>query len=146
MGAGLNRTLSIWETNNATPIATISESGVRFEHVALSASGTLLAATTGVNGDVLLYDLNQPARPRRVTAIGQRGVTALTFSPDETMLALGDLRGFVTLVAVADPTQSHGSFRAHGSEIQALLFYPEDPILATASRDGTVRLWGFGPE
>lgn len=146
VGAGLNRTLSIWETNNATPIATISESGVRFEHVALSASGTLLAATTGVNGDVLLYDLSQPARPRRVTAIGQRGVTALAFAPDEATLALGDLRGFVTLVAVADPTQSFGSFNAHGSEIQALLYFPGESILATASQDGTVRLWGLGPE
>lgn len=145
VGAGAKATLSIWETNSATPVATISESGVRFERVALSASGKLLAATTGVNGDVLLYDLSQPARPRRLTAIAQRGVTALAFSPDETRLALGDLRGFVTIVDAADPTRSFGNFRAHGSTIQALLYFPDDRILATAAQDGTVRLWGYGP-
>jgi len=145
VGAGINRTLSIWATDNATPIATINETGVRWEKVALSASGNLLAATTGVNGDVLLYDLSQPTQPQRVATITQRGVTALGFSPDETQLALGDVRGFVTLVDSSDPTRSLGSFRAHGSEIQALLYFPDDLILATASQDGTVRLWGLAP-
>jgi len=145
VGAGINRALTIWATDGGTPVAIISESGVRFERVALSASGTLLAATTGINGDVLLYDLSQPTRPRRVTSIAQRGVTALAFSPDETQLALGDLRGVVTLIAVADPGQSLGNFQAHGSEIQALLYFPDNLILATASQDGTVRLWGVAP-
>ena len=61
--------------------------------VALSASRSLLAATTGVNGDVRLSDLGQPARPTLLATIAQRGVTAQAVSPDEALQALGDQRG-----------------------------------------------------
>ena len=39
--------------------------------------------------------------------------------------------------------QERISFRAHDAEIDALAFHPTAPIIATASADGSVKLWDY---
>lgn len=139
---GTARSIEIWNTTDARLAATIRESGVMFDHVALDPEGRRLAASAGWNADVRVYDLTQGANPDVLVAIAQRGVTALAYSPDGTQLAIGDLSGRVTLLATQDPTTVLAGFNAHGSAIQALAYFADATVLATAGDDGTLRLWG----
>ncbi len=139
---GTSRSIEIWNATDGRLAATIAESGVMFDRVALDPEGRRLAASSGWNSDVRIYDLTQGARPGVLTTISQRGVTALAYSPDGAQLAVGDLRGRVTVLVAEAPTTVIATIDAHGSGIQALLYFPDNALLATAGDDGTVRLWG----
>ncbi len=72
-------------------------------------------------------------------------INALAVSPDERLLAFagGDRYAyFVHTEPQPDGRiQERNFFRAHDGEIGALAFHPTQPILATASVDGSVKFW-----
>ena len=126
--------------------------------VAFSPDGRLLAAGDGAS-QVTLWDTDtsQPVRLLRgwppeahevVRAIG-----SLAFSPDGTRLAVG--LGMPTMsvgdygrqaVKVWDPRTGNevDMWEAHSNTIAGLAFAPDGGRLATASHDGTVKLWEAG--
>ena len=72
-------------------------------------------------------------------------INALAVSPDERWLAFagGDRNIYlVQTEPLPDGSFKEGSFfRAHDGEIGVVAFHPTQPILATASADGSVKLW-----
>ncbi|NBV86510.1 MAG: hypothetical protein EBS01_09690, partial [Verrucomicrobia bacterium] len=69
-------------------------------------------------------------------------VQALARSPDHGILAVS---GGDRSIYFFDPQtlEAKGAFRAHDDEIGALAFHPSLPILASASSDGSVKLWNY---
>jgi hypothetical protein len=68
------------------------------------------------------------------------GVTSLTFSPDGLLLAGGVGTEIVLWNVITQGEVAHLS--GHAGSITALAFSPDGLTLASASVDGTVRLWG----
>jgi len=112
--------------------------------IAISADGRWLAliqaSANSLRPDIAirLWDLEMgqelPSLPEN------RQVRCLEFSPDGTVLAVGDGNGVVKLWKVA--TRNFIRLFAHESPVLSLAFSPDSQILATGSADQhSIRLW-----
>jgi WD40 repeat protein len=111
-----------------------------------SPSGDLLAVAAP-DGSVRLWNVSDPARPRRHGAAfpaGARETTALAFSPDGRLLAAVGSDHVVRLWDLTDPTKPRFLGRpitTSGTGITRLAFSPDARLLATVNADGTTSLW-----
>ncbi|MBV8995064.1 MAG: WD40 repeat domain-containing protein, partial [Pseudonocardiales bacterium] len=116
--------------------------------VAFAPDGRVLA-TASLDGTVLLWDLTDPAEPRRFgapltghtaavysVAFGWDGRTLGTASLDKTAL-LWDLTD------LNRPRQLGAPLTGHTDAVTAAAFAPNGRTLATASSDETVRVWNI---
>jgi len=110
--------------------------------LAFSPKGGVLA-TFGPHIPIVFWDIGKS----RGVAPFNWEATALTFSPDGTLVAAGRQSGSVT-VFDAVTFQEHVSFRAGQGVIQALVFAPDGKSLATTdgSLDCLVRIWDIPSE
>jgi WD40 repeat protein len=114
--------------------------------VAFSADGRTLAAGSD-DGAVLLWDVANPADPRRVGGLlaGHGGlVSSVAFSADGRTLAAGSDDGTVLLWEVgdpADPRRLGGPLAGHSGPVSSVAFSGDGRTLATGSADNTVILW-----
>ncbi|MFE5214080.1 MULTISPECIES: WD40 repeat domain-containing protein [unclassified Streptomyces] len=154
----------LWDPVTGQPAgAPIAGSKNRVRAVAFSPDGTLLAAG-GEDGMVRLWD-PVTGQPVSVPLTGHRGsVRAVAFSPDGTLFATSGDGGTVRLWERREPLQprraaaeplgmralSHALQEGRpvalpalgtGSPVLTVAFSPDGTLLATGSRDGTVRLW-----
>jgi WD40 repeat protein len=68
------------------------------------------------------------------------GVTAVAFSPDGQILALGSPDGNVRLWRVSDGSLA-GTLAGHADAVSSVAFSPDGQTLASGSWDNSVRLW-----
>src|SRR5262249_46052105 len=66
-------------------------------------------------------------------------------SPDDRWIASGSQNGKVTIWDAASG-RKRLSFPAHANHVRSVAFSPDGHLLATASWDGTVKVWRFDPE
>lgn len=88
--------------------------------------GTLVS----VGGSTLFWDVTTPAQPKRTSTV-QGGFYQAAFSPDGHVLANSD-----RLLDLRDL-----SLATHDDVVTSLAFGPGGHLLASASWDGTARLW-----
>jgi len=89
-------------------------------------------------GHVQLLDLRTGTVVPFQTQSGE-GVTALVFSADAQLLAAG--LGSAVRLWDANSGESRGQLTNHTDEVRALAFTPDSRQLASASGDGTIRIW-----
>ncbi len=111
--------------------------------VAFSLPDGELLASTGGDKTIRLWDVSDPAAPVQVGTplVGHSAVIqSVTFSPDGTMLSASD----DGTVAVWNPTATQHLarvLRGHTQPVQDVAFSPNGTLVASASNDGTIRLW-----
>jgi WD40 repeat protein/serine/threonine protein kinase len=85
------------------------------------------------------YELKLLQGPDFLDSVG-----ALTFSPDGRLLAAAYRQSSYVRLWDTGTWTELGLLQGHGQKVNALVFAPDSEILATASDDGTVRLWQVG--
>ena len=111
---------------------------VAVNDVAWSADGSSLAAAAG--GMVTVFDAKMGRRSGRVE-VSQEDIFSTRFSPDGTLLAVGNVAGEVTLWDTRTWAQSGSTITGHNGFVLTVGFSPDGRVLATSSTDGTVRLF-----
>jgi WD40 repeat protein len=114
--------------------------------VAFALDGRTLA-TGSADNTVILWDLTDPGRPRKLGAslTGHTGaVTSVAFAPDGRTLATGSADNTVILWDLTDPSRPHrlGSpLIGHTGSVTSMALTPDGQTLITGSADSTVILW-----
>lgn len=110
-----------------------------------------LAVTIDTGGAVAILDAADPDRMVAVVSIGSDQPAVLAVSPVARRLAVGTPEGRVVVLQTdlqAEPRERLKKLvsedRAHSADVTAADFSPDGGALATAGRDGRVRVWNLG--
>lgn len=125
-----DRTARVWDIaarGPARPPAVLPGHPAIVWSIAFSPDGTTLVT---VGGTTQFWDLAAPAEPKRTSTL-QGGFYQAAFSPDGHLLARSD-----QLLDLRDL-----SLATHDDVVTSLAFAPGGHLLASASWDGTARLW-----
>jgi WD40 repeat protein len=140
-----NKTIALWDAGNGTNLRALDSSPSEWIFApAFSPDGALLATasyTQGRNtqGQLLLWN---PSTGERLGSVENLSwPKCVSFNAAGTLIAVG---GTPTLYLVDPSTREiiHQVDRAHeNGAIQEVEFSPSGDLLATAGRDGTVKVW-----
>jgi serine/threonine protein kinase/WD40 repeat protein len=134
--AAAGRQIELWSLSANRLIASFPAlTGARVE---FSADGAWLLATVGGEARVGWPILSTPEK--RVLAGHQRGVPAVSFSPDGRLLASASKDQFLCLWDAATGQLLHRC-TGHTAPIEAVAFSPDSRLVATGDIAGVVRLW-----
>jgi WD40 repeat protein len=94
----------------------------------------------GRDGTLKVFSASDGSRPRGVWPCSSEPLTGVALSPDQRVAAVGAQDGAVTLFRL--PSGERFPRRGvHRGSVEALAFAPDGGLLATGSRDRTIRLW-----
>ncbi|MBL1082377.1 hypothetical protein JK359_10345 [Streptomyces actinomycinicus] len=127
---GWDHTARVWRIGGGSrtrPPAVLAGHTTIVWSVAFSPDGRTLAS---VGGPTLFWDVADPAHPKRVSTIPS-GAYQAAFSPDGRLFAASD-----RLLDLRDLSLGN-----HEDVVTSLAFAPGGHVLASASWDGTARLW-----
>ncbi|MER6763346.1 MULTISPECIES: nSTAND1 domain-containing NTPase [Amycolatopsis] len=137
-------TVRLWDlTNLRAPreVGAVPVSAGSVRSAELSPDGSLLALT-GPDHGTALWNVRDPAQPRRMSTVD--GQSRSAFSPDGRLLATADDRDYSpNLWEVSDPERPRrvSVLAGHTAAVTTLRFSPDGKLLATAGDDNTVLLW-----
>ncbi len=137
-----NNSLEVFAVKNGESLFKVAG---RFERAAFAGpNGRLVALTPhtlkAAAVEFHLHQLEGATGKVLATATNRFNVQALAVSPDRKLVALGGSDRAVHLFD-AETLRERPGFRAHDGDVGALTFHPAQPIIATASADGSVKVW-----
>ena len=141
VSASADGKVKLWNAESGTAAATLLDGHPhRLTAAALAAGGGTLAVGSA-GGGVLLWDLRQPTASLRTLGDG-RDVRAVALSPDGRLLAAGTASGLILLWDFGGAAPSPlPELTGHTAAVTSLAFGSQPGALASASLDGSVRLW-----
>lgn len=147
--AGDNAVVQLWDLTTGKPGLKLEGATDWLLAVAFSPDGKQIAAG-GHDGKVYVWDAatgkkqfdfaaNAPPPPNTPPP-DKNVVSALAFSPDGKLLAVGSHDAALHLFQTADGKYVR-SMTGHTSSITSLAFHPTGTVLVSSSKDRTLRLW-----
>jgi WD40 repeat protein/DNA-binding SARP family transcriptional activator len=138
--------LIVWDLSHVHPDLVLPVTMEGFNTFEFSPNGRFLAAggfievEHGSGGDVWVWDLEQPAQPVTVFRGDLRVIRGLSFSPDNTRLAVCGANSHPEVRDVL-----HGErillLQGHTAVVRTIRYSPDGHYLVTASEDGTTKIW-----
>jgi eukaryotic-like serine/threonine-protein kinase len=130
--------IQVWEIASGRLVRSL-ESGIHVGRLAFSPERRYIATFTG--WEVEVHDLEE-ANPR-ITLEGHKdGLSAIAFSPDNTVLASASVDNTVRLWSVGD-WRELATLRGHREGVLGVAFSSDNRTLATASADNSIKLWNW---
>jgi serine/threonine protein kinase/Tol biopolymer transport system component len=131
--------VQVWSWPGRRRIATLRGWTRECKSVAFSADSRLLAATSG-DGTVRLYEKNRNTFDENAVLQGGPWTAGVAFRPDSMQFANSNWSGQVLIWSLNGP-KVLTSFQAHDQNISCIAFSTDGRYLATASADGSVKIW-----
>ncbi|MCY4404291.1 MAG: trypsin-like peptidase domain-containing protein [Candidatus Poribacteria bacterium] len=147
-GTGLDGKLRIWDAGTSSELSILKDHIELTQAVAFSKDGERIASGGSVDGNIFLsnvlnnlnYTTNNDNRLESVFKGNPHGITALTISPANTILASGGSDGRIHLLNIATGRQLK-ILRGAQSTITALTFILDSTHLFSGEENGTIRYW-----
>ncbi len=105
----------------------------------LSPDGSKLVGA-GVNGNLYIWSVKNNYSVERYSILNNRDILSVSFMPDGRRVVLGDENGIVRIV---DGGLTVRTLSGHTSQVEQIKFSFSGQFMATASKDGSVRLWNL---
>ena len=145
--AGESDTIQLWDVAAGKPTVKLTDKMDWSLCVAFSADGKQLLSGD-YDGAVRLWDasgkklakLPAPPMPAPKTPPDPIPVTAVAFGPDGKTGVLGNAEGLVQLFNLGDGKVVR-TFTGHTGPITGIVFHPTGTLMATCSKDRTIKLW-----
>ncbi|EAW13802.1 WD40 repeat domain-containing protein [Aspergillus clavatus NRRL 1] len=110
---------------------------------AVAAHGRV-AAVGGEDSSVQICDISSSSlSPKTDIKASRNPVSALAFSPDGTLLAIGDSRGRVLVYKVADGSLVTDRWTAHTARITSIAWNESGTLVASGSLDTNIFVWSL---
>ena len=141
-----NRTVPVWDVRTGNLLMTLKGHEDEVTAVAFSPDGSSLA-TGSIDGELRVWDAATGARQRALD-ISDSALDypmSLAFSADGRLLLVGMHIDEAVPILDAESLEQVGEFRGHTQFIQDAALGPRG-IVATASGDGTARIWDLGSD
>ena len=138
--ASSDGSVKVWTLNPISAIAKglIGHSDAVWD-VAFSATGEF-AASASADGTIRIWDLSEDQRPARVLKSDSGELYAMSFSPDDNLLAAGGQFG-LELWDWQTGERLFADRELHSGPIISLAFSPHGSPLATGGMDAQIILW-----
>ncbi|MFN3331995.1 MAG: WD40 repeat domain-containing protein, partial [Caldilinea sp.] len=129
----------VWAPPASTPFASFAAHAGAVKSIAFQ-PGSRLLATGGVDGAVVLWNLDDLATPQTLAQASVQ-ISALQFGPGGDRLAYIDANG-VTLTTLDNGEKAASTqLQTQSSGLTTVAFSPDGSLLATGGLDGHVWLW-----
>ena len=133
---GRDRTIRLWDVESSGNTGVLTGHAGEVRSLAFAPGGATLASGS-FDGEVRLWDV--ATETGRTILEGSASVESMSISPDGNMLAL--TQNQVINLWDLELEESIASLSGHESQVFAVAFSPDGSTLASASLDGTVKLW-----
>lgn len=146
--AGESETIQLWDVAAGKPTGKLSDKMDWTLALAFSADGKQILSGDYL-GVVRLWDvagtkkvnnLPAPPMPAPKTPLDPVPVTCVAFGPDGKTGVLGTAEGAIQLFNLGDGKVVR-TFPGHTGPITGIVFHPTGTLMATCSKDRTVKLW-----
>jgi WD40 repeat protein len=108
--------------------------------IAFAPKSSWLATACG-DGGIRIYDVN--SRKLLHTIRNMSGIRTVAFSPDGALLAAGHMANNDPKIRLweTDTWRERATLSGHSGSVYSVRFAPDGKTLASASRDGSVKIW-----
>ena len=141
--AGSNQQVSVWNLGTGELLQTLSALKGWIGDIAISPNGGVLAAADSSN-HLRLWNTTSFSLTHDIPLAGFEAITALDFSPNGLMIALGGNNGKVVLWNLANNTL-HDPEIQYPAPVTDIAFHPREHDLISSYNDGLIRLWSYQP-
>jgi WD40 repeat protein len=136
--SGYNQPIRLWDLETGNVVRSVAIVGNIYHNVCFSADGKRLAACS--DSRPRIYDVETGEELLHIDGVA---VLSLAFSPDGKRLVTGGDWGDLSVrVWDANTGKELRKYEGHSGSVGCVAFFPDGQRIASASYDGTARIWG----